>query len=209
MRHEARRGSSADYDVNNAYQYIISREETHVSWLQHALLDLGAAIPADPARPRREPRAAGNDAVLRARRARTRASNQQFVDAWRPRVERVTNARHKGMLKVVLGEMLEHQRLFDQAAEGRDGHHRRRIFDQRARAASSPTGAGWNSIRRACRDPRPSPSPSAATSAIAPRNRLCRRALCAASSDELRVSSCIETEPVGVRRPADVSQRRA
>ena len=31
----------------------------------------------------------------------------------------VTNARHKGMLGVVLGEMLEHQRLFAQASEGR------------------------------------------------------------------------------------------
>ena len=31
----------------------------------------------------------------------------------------MTNARHKGMLKVVLGEMLEHKRLFEQAAEGR------------------------------------------------------------------------------------------
>ena len=33
-------------------------------------------------------------------------------------VEVVTNARHKGMLKVILGEMLEHKRLFDQAAAG-------------------------------------------------------------------------------------------
>jgi hypothetical protein len=31
----------------------------------------------------------------------------------------VTNARHQGMLRVVLGEMLEHARLFEQAAEGR------------------------------------------------------------------------------------------
>ena len=39
-----------DYDVNNAYQYIIAREETHLSWLQHALLDLGAPLPHDPPR---------------------------------------------------------------------------------------------------------------------------------------------------------------
>jgi hypothetical protein len=31
----------------------------------------------------------------------------------------VTHARHQGMLKVILGEMLEHKRLFDQAGQGR------------------------------------------------------------------------------------------
>ena len=49
-----------------------------------------------------------------------RAPTQQFVEKWRPKVETVTNARHKGMLKVILGEMLEHKRLFDQAAAGND-----------------------------------------------------------------------------------------
>ena len=47
------------------------------------------------------------------------AANAQFVETWRPRVDEVTNARHQGMLKVMLGEMLEHKRLFDQAAAGR------------------------------------------------------------------------------------------
>ena len=51
MRHEEVARHVGQYDANNAYQYVINREETHVSWLQHALLDLGAAIPADPARP--------------------------------------------------------------------------------------------------------------------------------------------------------------
>lgn len=45
-------------------------------------------------------------------------ANAQFVDKWRPKVEAVTHARHKGMLMVVLDEMLEHKRLFDQAAAG-------------------------------------------------------------------------------------------
>ena len=40
------------------------------------------------------------------------------MDKWRPKVEAVTHARHKGMLMVVLDEMLEHKRLFDQAAAG-------------------------------------------------------------------------------------------
>ena len=52
---------------------------------------------------------AGDDAV----------ANTRFVEQWRPKVDGVSNARHKGMLKVILGENLEHARLFDQAAAGR------------------------------------------------------------------------------------------
>ena len=48
-----------------------------------------------------------------------RAANAQFVEKWRGRIDEVTNARQQGMLKVILGEMLEHKRLFDQAAAGR------------------------------------------------------------------------------------------
>lgn len=117
MRHEEVARHIPDYDINNAYQYIINREETHLSWLQHALLDLGAPNPADPARPTiPAPGKSQGFASLAAEDAR---ANQAFVDTWRPRVEGVTHARHRGMLEVVLGEMLEHKRLFDQAAAGR------------------------------------------------------------------------------------------
>jgi hypothetical protein len=118
MRHEDVARHVSQYDANNAYQYMINREETHVSWLQQALLDLGAAIPPDPARPGVQP-GSGADAwkSLAADDAR---ANQQFVDAWKPKVEPVTNARHKGMLTVILGEMLEHKRIFDHAASGRE-----------------------------------------------------------------------------------------
>jgi len=118
MRHEEVARHVSQYDANNAYQYVINREETHVSWLQHALLDLGEAIPADPARPA-VPAGSGADAwkSLAADDAR---ANQQFVDTWKPKVEPVTHARHKGMLKVILGEMLEHKRIFDHAAAGRE-----------------------------------------------------------------------------------------
>jgi len=46
------------------------------------------------------------------------AANAKFVEKWRGKIEAVSHARHKGMLKVILGEMLEHKRLFDQAAAG-------------------------------------------------------------------------------------------
>jgi hypothetical protein len=116
MRHEDVAQAVVDYDANNAYQYIIAREETHLSWLQHALLDLGAPQPTDPSR----------GAAITAKgdawkpfASDDARSNAQFVEKWRPRVETVTHARHKGMLSVMLGEMLEHKRLFEQAAAGR------------------------------------------------------------------------------------------
>jgi hypothetical protein len=117
MRHEEVARHVSDYDANNTYQYVIGREETHLSWLQHALVDLGAAIPADPPRPRVPAPGKGGDwKPLAAEDAR---ANQAFVDNWRPRVDAVTHARHRGMLQVMLGEMLEQKRFFDQAAAGR------------------------------------------------------------------------------------------
>jgi hypothetical protein len=118
MQHEAAARYVTDYDVNNAYQYVIAREETHVSWLQHALLDLGVPLPADPPRPDVRPSQKGADAVIELS-AQDAQDNQRFVEKWRDRVEQVTNARHQGMLRVILGEMLEHKRLFEQASQGR------------------------------------------------------------------------------------------
>jgi hypothetical protein len=118
MRHEAAARLVTDYDVNNAYQYIISREETHVAWLQRALFDEGHPFPPDPAAVSLTPSRRGAD-VVRDLSGEDARSNRQFVDKWRDRIELVTNARHKGMLRVILGEMLEHQRIFEQASEGR------------------------------------------------------------------------------------------
>jgi hypothetical protein len=106
----------SDYDINNAYQYVLAREETHVSWLQHALLDLQAAVPSDPQALaaldfKRGP--AVSDVAREDQRL-----NEQFIAKWRDRVESITHARHKGMLKVILGEMAEQRRFFEQAAAG-------------------------------------------------------------------------------------------
>jgi hypothetical protein len=116
MRHEDVATVVPDYDINNAYQYMVAREQTHLMWLVHALLDLGVQAPDDPARSTVASIKGDGWKGLAGEDAR---ANQQFVDKWRPRVETVSNARHKGMLKVILGEMLEHKRLFDQAASGR------------------------------------------------------------------------------------------
>ncbi|MBY0495191.1 MAG: hypothetical protein K2Y23_13350 [Cyanobacteria bacterium] len=115
MRHEDVAQVITDYDINNAYQYIIAREQTHLSWLQHALLDLGAKLVGDPARG--STLSAKGDA-WKSFAAEDASANARFVEKWRPKIETVSHARHKGMLKVILGEMLEHKRLFDQAAAG-------------------------------------------------------------------------------------------
>ncbi|MCC7125608.1 MAG: hypothetical protein IT178_12225 [Acidobacteria bacterium] len=117
MRHEEVAKQITHYDINNAYQYMIAREETHVSWLQRALLDVGGTIPADPSRSSLPVSGKDGWKTLAGDDAR---ANGQFVESWRPKVEPVTHARHRGMLKVILGEMLEHKRLMEQAASGRD-----------------------------------------------------------------------------------------
>ena len=38
-RHEASARAVSHYDFNNTYQYVINREETHLSWLQNALAE--------------------------------------------------------------------------------------------------------------------------------------------------------------------------
>ena len=122
QRHEAGARVVSHYDFNNAYQYVINREETHVQWLQSALAELGAPLPAPSAaipvpelvKSKKKADAATFRGILEDD-ARQLAA---FVDRWRPRMAKVTHARHRIMLDVVLGESKEHQRLFEQAAAG-------------------------------------------------------------------------------------------
>ena len=103
----------ADYEFNNTYQYVIAREEVHVSWLRAAITDLGGQTPTD-IKNFTVPSAQGAVIEDDVRQA------QAFVDRWRERVEKMSNARHRSMLKVMLGEILEHKRFFEQAKAGRE-----------------------------------------------------------------------------------------
>ena len=120
-RHDAGARAVSHYDFNNAYQYVISREETHLAWLQTALAELGAALPpASAAIPvpeilKLKKGAPGAFRGILEDDARRLAS---FVDKWRDRVAAITHARHRLMLDVILGESREHQRIFEQAASG-------------------------------------------------------------------------------------------
>jgi hypothetical protein len=113
QRHVASAVHVGDYDINNAYQYIVAREETHVYWLHRAVLDAGAIVPAAPALPTIAKAAIASLAAADA------SANATFVDKWAPRVRGVSHARHRKMLEVIVGEVQEHRRLFEQAAEGR------------------------------------------------------------------------------------------
>jgi len=133
-RHEAGARVVSHYDFNNTYQYVISREETHLTWLQSALAELGITqpkasstivVPAPAAK-----RAKGDGATaFRAILEDDARTLGEFMTAWRPRVTAITHARHRIMLDVVLGESREHQRLFEQAAAGFEDLLGRRTSD--------------------------------------------------------------------------------
>jgi hypothetical protein len=116
QRHVVGARSVKNYDFNNTYQYIINREDLQLSWVQDAIADLGGTVDAI-----QEPASSGSgrDAEREVIRGDIDAA-QAFHDRWRDRVERITHARNRTMLRVILGETLEHKRFFEQMAAGRD-----------------------------------------------------------------------------------------
>lgn len=117
LRHQAGARYVGQYDFNNTYQYIINREDAHLSWVGKAIVELGGTV--DEKGPDPELRVSGKgDAAARSVIEADAAEAQAFVDRWQPRVETMTNARHRGMLRVILGETLEQKRFFEQALAG-------------------------------------------------------------------------------------------
>jgi len=116
LSHQAGARFVGQYDQNNTYQYIINREETQLSWVGKAISELGGAAADDQPEPVREGK--GSEAAHSVFEEDVRDA-QAFVDRWRPRVDRMANARHANMLRVILGEALEQKRFFEQALAGR------------------------------------------------------------------------------------------
>ena len=117
QRHVAAARHVRDYQINNAYQYVIAREDAQIGWLHDAVTDMGGR-PDDVPEPEIKAPGKGVEAqksILAADRDLARAT----VEKWRPRVEFLPNARHRIMLHVILGETLEHLRMFEQALGGR------------------------------------------------------------------------------------------
>lgn len=117
QRHVAAARLVAHYDFNNTYQYIINREDTQLNWLRDAIADMGGALEDIP-----EPtvQATGKgDAAVASIVTPDRDGARDFVATWGPRIDAMPNARHRTMLRLTLGETLEHQRFFEQMLSGR------------------------------------------------------------------------------------------
>jgi hypothetical protein len=136
LRHQAVARQVGHYDFNNTYQYVIAREGTHLEWLRAAIEELGGVV-SDAREPSIQASANGALDLIK----QDAASAQTLVDEWRDRIEHVTNARHRGMLRVILGETLEHKRFFEQAAAGQEDLLGRRVDGGARRGAVM--GSRW------------------------------------------------------------------
>ena len=116
--HEAGALRVSGYEFNNTYQYVLAREAAHLSWVRAAVEDLGGT-PDDSGPVSSAPGAAKGDEAARAAVQDDARRAAEFLAAWRPRVTAISQARHRKMLELVLGEVAEHQRFFEQAAAGR------------------------------------------------------------------------------------------
>jgi hypothetical protein len=117
LQHQAGARLVGQYDVNNTYQYIVNRDDVQLSWVAKAIDEFGGALPTG-IEPSRSGDGRKGDAAHRVIEEDGRAA-QEFVDRWRPQVESMKHARHRSMLRVILGETLEQKRFFDQALAGR------------------------------------------------------------------------------------------
>ena len=115
QRHIAAARLVSDYDFNNTYQYVIAREDLQLNWLRDAVTGMGGSPPEVP-----EPSIAATGKGAQAAILQEDLSGAQgFLDKWQPRVAGLSHARHRAMLKVILGETAEHRRFFEQAVAGR------------------------------------------------------------------------------------------
>jgi hypothetical protein len=105
------------YDFNNTYQYVIYRSDMHLNWLRDSILDMQGQVEEVPMP---ELRPSGKKAEIeRSVITEDRDLAHNFVENWRPKIEALPNARHKTMLRVILGEVLEQKRFFEQMLAGR------------------------------------------------------------------------------------------
>ena len=117
LARQANARSVGAYDANNAYQQVLGRQDVHLRWVEDAIAGLGVSVGDLPS---------GESAVPPAKKAQIQQlieadaqAQRSFIARWQPRVAEVSNARHRKMLELILGEMNEHLRVFQQALEGR------------------------------------------------------------------------------------------
>src|SRR5207249_4961098 len=89
----------------------------HLQWLADAIADLGGSVGDAPGGEPDLPVATKE--LIHHLLENDAQAQRAFIARWQPRVPQVTNARHRKMLELILGEMAEHLRVFQQALEGR------------------------------------------------------------------------------------------
>jgi hypothetical protein len=118
MRRQAAARGVTDYNVNNAYQQVLGRQDVHLRWLADAIEGLGGQSAAPLELVSGDSQGARRD--LKGLIQSDQQAQRDLIDRWAPRVATVTHARHRKMLDLILGEMSEHLRVFQHAADGRD-----------------------------------------------------------------------------------------
>lgn len=117
-RRQATARAVRPYDINNAYQQVIGRQGTHLEWIAAALTDLGGSASREAEQPEPPLSLASSDSLAAVLEVEV-GDQRTFIERWQPRVANVTQARHRKMLELFLGEMREHQRVFQQGLDGR------------------------------------------------------------------------------------------
>ncbi|HET9468867.1 MAG TPA: hypothetical protein VFO48_10670 [Vicinamibacterales bacterium] len=107
--------SVAAYDANNGFQQVLGRQEVHLQWVADAIAALGGTAADSPDQVSGKASREHAKAII----DRDAAAQGAFIEKWMPRIAAVTNARHRKMLALILGEMKEHLRVLQQAAESR------------------------------------------------------------------------------------------
>jgi hypothetical protein len=123
LARQANARSVGAYDANNAYQQVLGRQDVHLRWVADAIADLGGTVGNLPSgeavQPAGPPVKEGKREPLQQLLEHDAQAQRSFIARWQPRVAAVTNARDRRMLELILGEMNEHLRVFQQALEGR------------------------------------------------------------------------------------------
>lgn len=117
LARQANARSVVAYDANNAYQQVLGRQDVHLQWLSDAIVSLGGSVADAPTGEVPNPVAQKDQGTQLLES--DAVAQRDFLSRWEPIVPTVTNARHRKMLALVLGEMREHLRVFQQALEGR------------------------------------------------------------------------------------------
>jgi hypothetical protein len=137
QRHAAVARHVTHYDFNNTYQYLINREDVHLQWLEAAIAELGGQ-PFEAGEPdlgKVTEHGKGKTASFQPFIEQDAREAGSFVDRWRERVDGLDHARHRGMMRVILGETLENKRFFEQMIAGRED-----LLGRRADGAGTGNG---------------------------------------------------------------------